>query len=92
MTETGAIIYYNNTAIFNAKFVNITFECQKNSLKFDYILQQWLVDPLLCPVKILAALVTRIRSISSSTDDTPICTYQNEKGKVCIISQIILLK
>ena len=45
--ETGAIIPHDNPGIFNAKFVNLTFENQKNSSKFERIPQQNSGDPIL---------------------------------------------
>ena len=91
-TERGVIIPHDNPSIFQAKFVSITFEEQKNAVKFERIAQQRSNDPILCPVRNTAALVTRIRSIPGTDDDTLACTYQNEKGKVCVVSQTVLLK
>ena len=57
----------------DAERVTITFENQKNGLKMDRRTHQRSGDPVLCPVKRIAALVDRIlRTVPSANADTPI--------------------
>ena len=57
----------------DAERVTITFENQKNGIKMDRRTHQRSGDPVLCPVKRIAALVDRIyRTVPSANADTPI--------------------
>ena len=53
---------------------------------------QYLSDPVLYPIRNIAALVIRIRAILGSSEDTSVYTYLNEKRQVCLILQTLLLK
>ena len=70
----------NPLALTRAFRVTLTFEDQKNGTKNDKRTHQQTTDPVLCPVKRLVSLVTRIyRTCRSATPDDPINSY-------CLIS------
>lgn len=78
------INFYKNGTVLNhssdrnllqtANSVSITFKTQKNERKFDTITQWRTHDPILCPVKQWANIVTRISSYRGATKNTPVST------------------
>jgi hypothetical protein len=66
-----------------ADCVAITFIFQKNDER-DATVTMWrTLDPTLCPVKVWAAIVRRIRDIPGTTPNTPVNTFLDQNGKVC---------
>jgi len=70
----------------HSKFVTITFEDQKNKLKFDKRTQQRTNNPFLCPVKRWGSAVKRILStIPTANGNTPICSF-NDLGRHKVVT------
>eukprot|EP00957_Ditylum_brightwellii_P207179 15351855-Ditylum_brightwellii.AAC.1 len=77
--------------LYQAQHVSITFEDQKNGDKMDRCTQEATGDPVLCPVRAAAAVVTYVLSIPGTDLDTPICPFL-EDGELKCLSQMTLLK
>jgi hypothetical protein len=60
-----------------AECVSITFERQKKDKKMDTVLLMASEDILLCPVRVAASIVKRIRSYLGTTQNSPISTVLN---------------
>ena len=43
-------------------------------------------DSVLCPVKAWAYTVQRVRLINSSSLDSPVCTFQDDKGNITLLT------
>lgn len=69
-----------------ADLVIVTFEFQKNNLRDHSVHMFRTSDSLLCPVKAAAHIVVRVRSIINSSNDTKICSFLTETGKVVDIN------
>jgi hypothetical protein len=79
--------------IFDAQYVSITFEFQKNDKRDETITHQKSGDKLLCPVLAAANIINRLRGYSipeDRWDDTPICTFETSSSHYCIESDQIL--
>jgi hypothetical protein len=68
----GAIIPHNSPDLELADFVSITFEMQKKDEQFDPVTQHATGHAIMCPVRIWAAIIKRIRSYPGTNDDTPV--------------------
>lgn len=75
VNRRGGTIPQRSKRIFDASAVSIIFREQKNSEKWDKSTQERTADPLLDPVRIAALIVTRLWSLPSTTEDTPICNF-----------------
>lgn len=69
-------IPHSSPALSSADFVSITFELQKRDTKDDIISQHRSGDKLLCPVKVWAAIVQRIRAYHQSSPSSTVNTFQ----------------
>ncbi len=77
---------------YNATSVNITFEDQKNSEKFESVTCRRTGDPTLCPVIASAKLIDKIaRSCKSASRDTTI-NSMSCNGKVLKITSSAVIK
>jgi hypothetical protein len=86
-------IPHSSSSIFSADCVSITFEFQKRDTKNDTITQHRSGDALLCPVKVWATIVQRIRSYKNTTSSTSVNTFQfPDSGKIHTFSGAELLK
>jgi len=87
------LIPHSSPSLSSADCVSITFEFQKRDTKNDTITQHQSGDKLLCPVKVWASIVGRIRSYKFSTSSSTVNTYQfSESGKTHTFTGAELLK
>ena len=70
--HNGAIIPHNSPDLELAHFVSITFEMQKKDEKFESVTQHATGHSIMCPVRIWAAIIKRIRSYPGADNDTPV--------------------
>jgi len=70
-------IPHSSKHLKSADCIAITFEFQKNKEKNETICQDSTNDPILCPVKSWASIVTRIYNYKGSTKDTPVNIVQH---------------
>ena len=75
----------------SADLVILTFEFQKNDLRNYTVHMFKTTDALLCPVKATARTVKRVRDIPGSSDDSKICSFLAEDGKVTDINSAQVL-
>ncbi len=73
---------HSDDLLHRADCVSITFELQKRDSKGDVITQHRSSDPLLCPVKIRAKIVKRIRSYPSASDSWTVNSFQMADGAI----------
>jgi hypothetical protein len=77
----NVLIPHSSPSLSSADCVSIT-EFQKRDTKNDIITQHRSGNKLLCPVKVWASIVGRIRSYKFSTSSSTVNTYQfSESGK-----------
>jgi len=76
------LVKHSDPFLHLASSVSITFEDQKRGSKGDTITHHRTSDPVLCPVKIWAKVVSRILSNDSSTPDTPVNTFKLANGSM----------
>lgn len=72
--------------LVDADVVAITFTSQKNEERYEVVNQFKTDDPVLCPVKAWAAIITRITSYKQSTDDSTVNCYCSGKSLVQLTS------
>ncbi len=85
--KDGNIIPHNiSPQIRLADCVSLTFESQKNERKHDTITQWATPHPVLCPVKAWAAVVSRVRSYTGSSDKTPVSAVLHH-GRIKHVTQ-----
>lgn len=68
----GVILKHSDPRLEFADSVSITFEWQKNDLRFDTVTQFATGDFLLCPVRAWAAIVRRILGYPGADENTPV--------------------
>jgi len=86
------VVSHTDKSLHNADAVSITFELQKKDTKSYTVTHHRSNDPKICPVIIWANIVKRIRSYQSSTDNTPINTFMDNKNNIHLITGPQLLK
>ena len=70
--RSGRLMDHLDPQLEYADCVSKTFEWQKKDERMDTVTQMASGDRFLCPVRLDAALVRRIRSYPGSSDDTPL--------------------
>jgi len=88
----NTLIPHSSSSLSSADSMSITFEFQKRDTKNDTITQHRSGDKLLCPVKVWASIIKRIRSYKNSTSSTTVNTFQFPDGKTHNFSGPELLK
>ena len=80
----GKIIDHSSPNLHLADCVSVTFERQKNDRKSDTVTQWKMLDPVLCPVKIWASIVTRILSYDGTNQNSrnPLYSIRRRDGHV----------
>ena len=68
----GRLLSHDNPRLEYADCVSRTFERQKKDERMDTVTQMATGDATLCPVRLDAALVRRIRKYPGSSDNTPV--------------------
>ena len=75
LRRDNSTIDHSDQDVFNAFAVSVTFENQKNGVKMDRSTQEATGCSILCPVRMAAAIVSRIRLLPNTTPLTPINTF-----------------
>jgi hypothetical protein len=76
-----------------AEYVTVTFVDQKNGIKMDLRTQRRTIDPVMCPVKRLHSLVSRIlRTVPNYTPNTTINTIHIAGATLRITSNFLLIQ
>lgn len=83
--KDSKLINHDNTNLQDADIVSITFVSQKNGEKNQTISMHNSRDQFLCPVKIWATIVKRIRSCKGSSDTSQVNTFMSKNGKLSYI-------
>ncbi len=73
--KDGILIKHNNPHLEFSNCISITFEMQKKDEKNNTAMQMLLGDVNMCPVRMGAAIVRRIRSYKETNDNTPISAF-----------------
>jgi hypothetical protein len=76
------VLPHSDNLLHRADCVSITFELQKKECKNDIITQHSSSDQLLCPVKIWAKIVKRIRSYPLSNSSWTVNSFQFSDGSI----------
>jgi hypothetical protein len=78
--KSGRILSHNDPQLEFADCISKTFERQKKDERNDTVTQMASRDAILCPVRLDAALVRRIRKYPGASDDTPIsAVWRNDR-------------
>ena len=80
------LVHHNDHTLIDADIVSITFRSQKNGEKNQTISIHKTNDLELCPVKIWASIVTRIRSYKIASDSSPVNCYLSHQGQIIQIT------
>ncbi len=72
-----------------ADCVSVTFERQKNDRKSDAVTQWRAKDPILCPMKIWALIVTRILLYKGMHKNSPVSLVLHRKKLISVTSEMI---
>ena len=85
---------HSSSHLKQADCIAITFEFQKNQEKNETICQDCTEDPILCPVKSWASIVTRIYNYKGTNEDTPvnIVNHHNKLYKISSKDSIDFLR
>jgi hypothetical protein len=91
--QGNSLVPHSDPKLSTAECVSITFEFHKRDTKNDMITQHRSGDRLLCPVRVWAAIVTRIRSYAQSSPSNSVNTFQfPDNNKLHLFSGSELLK
>jgi hypothetical protein len=87
--KNGKILDHSSTKPHLADCVSVTFERQKNDRKSDTVTQWRTKDPILCPVKIWALIVTQILSYKGTNKNSPVSLILHRKKLISVTSEMI---
>ncbi len=91
--QGNTLVPHSSPSLTSADCVSITFESQKSDTKDDTISQHKSGDKLLCPVKVWASIVRRIRAYRNLSSSTTVNTFQfPDDGKLHAFTGAELLK
>jgi hypothetical protein len=77
--KNSELVPHESTNLQNADIIPITFRSQKNGEKNQTISMHKSQDPALCPVKVWASIVQRIRSYKLTSDSSTVNFYLNKQ-------------
>ncbi len=72
-----------------ADCVSITFKRQKNDRKSDTVIQWRRTDPVMCPVKLWASIITWILTYKGTNKDSSVSLAQHRNKIISITSEMI---
>ena len=87
--KNGEILDHSSTKLHLADCVSVTFERQKNDRKSDTVTQWRTKDPILCPVKIWASMITRILSYKGTNKNSPVSLILHRKKLISVTLEMI---
>ncbi len=85
----GNILDHSSPELSSADCVSITFERQKNDRKSDIVTQWRTTDPVMCPVKLWASIITRILTYKGTNKDSPVSLARHRNKIISITSEMI---
>jgi hypothetical protein len=87
--KDGNILDHTSARLDPADCVLITFERQKNDRKSDTVTQWRMSDPIMCPVKLWASIITRILSYKGTNQNSPVSLAQHRNNTISITSEMV---
>ena len=84
-------LYHSDKRLPLADSITITFEMQKNDERNEMVTHQRNGHPSLCPVRLWASIIQRIRSYKGTTDESPVNTVLLPNGELHEIKATDLL-
>ncbi len=87
--KDGNILEHTSTRLNPADCVSITFERQKNERKYETVTQWRMSDPIMCPVKLWASIISRILSFKGTNQNSPVSLAQHNNKTISITSEMV---
>jgi hypothetical protein len=87
--KNGDILDHSLTKLHLADCISVTFERQKNDRKSDMVTQWRTKDPILCPMKIWASIVTRILLYKGTNKNSPVSLVLHRKKLISVTLEMI---
>ena len=84
-------LHHSDKRLPLADSITITFEMQKNDERNEMVTHQRNGHPSLCPVRLWASIIQRIRSYKGTTDESPVNTVLLPNGELHEIKATDLL-
>ena len=84
--KNNRLLAHTDAHLIEADLVDITFEFQKTDKRFESVSMHRTTHPILCPVKAWTKVVTHVRSLRGTTDDTKV----NQFSKTTEISAAMI--
>ncbi len=85
----GNILDHSSPELISTDCISITFERQKNDRKSDTVTQWRMTDPVMCPVKLWASIITRILTYKGTNKDSPVSLARHRNKIISITSEMI---
>ena len=80
--QHGKALPHNYPQLYTADTIAITFVFQKSDERNEEVAMHCTADPFLCPVKVYADLVSRIRTHPKANDSSPVHLFTDEEGNL----------
>ena len=87
--KDGNTLEHTSTRLNPADCVSITFERQKNERKYETVTQWRTSDPIMCPVKLWASIITWIISYKGTNQNSPVSLAQHNNKTISITSEMV---
>jgi hypothetical protein len=87
--KDGNTLEHTLTRLNPADCVSITFERQKNERKYETVMQWRTSDPIMCPVKLWASIISRILSFKGANQNSPVSLAQHNNKTISITSEMV---
>ena len=85
LKKNNRVLNHTDERLLQADIVQIEFEFQKNDKRNVKVHMFRSGDNLLCPVIAWAMIVQRVHNIAGSSEDSEVCSFQDDKGKVTLL-------
>lgn len=90
--EGHRLVPHDDPYLSQSDSVSITFEYQKNDMRDVTITQHCTNDPVLCPVRAWASVVTRVRNYPGSSPDSTVNSFRYKGKTIYIRSDAVRMK
>ncbi len=87
--KRGNILNHTSAELNLADYVAITFERQKNDRKSDTVTQWKTSDPVMCPVKLWASIITWILTYKGTNKDSPVSLALHRNSTISTTSEMV---
>ncbi len=87
--KNSKILDKSSTKLHLADCISVTFERQKNDRKSDTVTQWRTKDPIICPMKIWASIVTQILSYEGTNKNSLVSLFLHRKKLISITLEMI---